>query len=63
MSLAGFPFRGGYTHPDPGPIAPGWERDIDDELLQLRPVGKLYILLRKIELQFHQRSKCYQLLP
>ncbi len=24
MALAGFPFRGGYTHPDPGPIAPGW---------------------------------------
>ena len=24
MALAGFPFRGGYTQPDPGPIAPGW---------------------------------------
>ncbi len=24
MALAGYPFRGGYTHPDPGPIAPGW---------------------------------------
>ncbi|MBS0331977.1 MAG: glycosyltransferase family 2 protein, partial [Proteobacteria bacterium] len=24
MSLAGYPFRGGYTHKDPGPIAPGW---------------------------------------
>jgi GT2 family glycosyltransferase len=24
MALAGFPFRGGYTHKDPGPIAPGW---------------------------------------
>jgi len=24
MSLAGYPFRGGYTHPDPGAIAPGW---------------------------------------
>ncbi len=24
MALAGFPFRGGYTHPDPGPVAPGW---------------------------------------
>jgi len=24
MSLAGYPFRGGYTHADPGPIAPGW---------------------------------------
>lgn len=24
MALAGYPFRGGYTHPDPGPIEPGW---------------------------------------
>src|SRR3546814_19438026 len=24
MSLAGYPFRGGYTHPNPGPLAPGW---------------------------------------
>ena len=24
MALAGYPFRGGYTHPDPGEIAPGW---------------------------------------
>jgi GT2 family glycosyltransferase len=24
MSLAGYPFRGGYTHKDPGAIAPGW---------------------------------------
>ena len=24
MSLAGYPFRGGYTHPNPGDIAPGW---------------------------------------
>ena len=24
MALAGFPFRGGYTHRDPGPVAPGW---------------------------------------
>jgi len=24
MSLAGYPFRGGYTHRDPGPVAPGW---------------------------------------
>jgi len=24
MALAGFPFRGGYTHPDPGPLDPGW---------------------------------------
>lgn len=24
MSLAGYPFRGGYTHTDPGPMAPGW---------------------------------------
>jgi len=24
MALAGYPFRGGYTHPDPGPVAPGW---------------------------------------
>jgi GT2 family glycosyltransferase len=24
MALAGYPFRGGYTHRDPGPIAPGW---------------------------------------
>jgi len=24
MALAGYPFRGGYTHPDPGAIAPGW---------------------------------------
>jgi GT2 family glycosyltransferase len=24
MSLAGYPFRGGYTHADPGAIAPGW---------------------------------------
>ncbi|THD53540.1 glycosyltransferase family 2 protein [Phenylobacterium sp.] len=24
MALAGYPFRGGYTHKDPGPIAPGW---------------------------------------
>ncbi len=24
MALAGFPFRGGYLRPDPGPIAPGW---------------------------------------
>ena len=24
MSLAGYPFRGGYTHPNPGEIAPGW---------------------------------------
>jgi len=24
MALAGYPFRGGYAHPDPGPIAPGW---------------------------------------
>jgi GT2 family glycosyltransferase len=24
MALAGFPFRGGYTHADPGPMAPAW---------------------------------------
>jgi GT2 family glycosyltransferase len=24
MSLAGYPFRGGYTHPNPGPLAAGW---------------------------------------
>lgn len=24
MSLAGFPFRGGFGHEDPGPLAPGW---------------------------------------
>ena len=24
MSLAGYPFRGGYTHRDPGVVAPGW---------------------------------------
>jgi GT2 family glycosyltransferase len=24
MALAGYPFRGGYARPDPGPIAPGW---------------------------------------
>jgi GT2 family glycosyltransferase len=24
MSLAGYPFRGGYTHKDPGPMEPGW---------------------------------------
>jgi len=24
MALAGYPFRGGYTHPDPGPVEPGW---------------------------------------
>jgi len=24
MALAGYPFRGGYTHRDPGPVAPGW---------------------------------------
>jgi N-acetylglucosaminyl-diphospho-decaprenol L-rhamnosyltransferase len=24
MALAGFPFRGGYTHSDPGEIEPGW---------------------------------------
>ncbi len=24
MALAGFPFRGGYTHKDPGPLAPSW---------------------------------------
>jgi N-acetylglucosaminyl-diphospho-decaprenol L-rhamnosyltransferase len=24
MALAGFPFRGGYTHADPGEIEPGW---------------------------------------
>lgn len=24
MSLAGYPFRGGYTHRDPGAIEPGW---------------------------------------
>jgi GT2 family glycosyltransferase len=24
MALAGYPFRGGYTHPDPGPGPPGW---------------------------------------
>jgi N-acetylglucosaminyl-diphospho-decaprenol L-rhamnosyltransferase len=24
MSLAGYPFRGGYTHPNPGDLAPGW---------------------------------------
>lgn len=24
MALAGYPFRGGYTHRDPGPIEPGW---------------------------------------
>jgi len=24
MALAGYPFRGGYTHADPGPLAPGW---------------------------------------
>ena len=24
MALAGFPFRGGYTHPDPGGLEPGW---------------------------------------
>jgi len=24
MALAGYPFRGGYTHPDPGPLEPGW---------------------------------------
>ncbi|MGZ6037462.1 MAG: glycosyltransferase family 2 protein, partial [Phenylobacterium sp.] len=24
MSLAGYPFRGGYTHPNPGQLAAGW---------------------------------------
>jgi N-acetylglucosaminyl-diphospho-decaprenol L-rhamnosyltransferase len=24
MALAGYPFRGGYTHPDPGHLEPGW---------------------------------------
>jgi N-acetylglucosaminyl-diphospho-decaprenol L-rhamnosyltransferase len=24
MALAGYPFRGGYTHPDPGPLEAGW---------------------------------------
>jgi GT2 family glycosyltransferase len=24
MALAGYPFRGGYTHPDPGALEPGW---------------------------------------
>jgi len=24
MALAGFPFRGGYTHPNPGELEPGW---------------------------------------
>jgi N-acetylglucosaminyl-diphospho-decaprenol L-rhamnosyltransferase len=24
MALAGYPFRGGYTHKDPGPLEPGW---------------------------------------
>jgi GT2 family glycosyltransferase len=24
MSLSGFPFRGGYTHPNPGLLKPGW---------------------------------------
>ena len=24
MALAGYPFRGGYTHRDPGPLEPGW---------------------------------------
>ena len=24
MALAGYPFRGGYTHPNPGELAPGW---------------------------------------
>ncbi|MFL5297428.1 MAG: glycosyltransferase family 2 protein [Phenylobacterium sp.] len=24
MALAGYPFRGGYTHADPGPVEPGW---------------------------------------
>jgi N-acetylglucosaminyl-diphospho-decaprenol L-rhamnosyltransferase len=24
MALAGYPFRGGYTHPDPGGLEPGW---------------------------------------
>ena len=24
MALAGYPFRGGYTHPNPGALAPGW---------------------------------------
>ena len=24
MSIAGYPFRGGYTHPNPGALAPGW---------------------------------------
>jgi GT2 family glycosyltransferase len=24
MALAGFPFRGGYTHADPGALEPGW---------------------------------------
>jgi GT2 family glycosyltransferase len=24
MALAGYPFRGGYTHPDPGVMEPGW---------------------------------------
>lgn len=24
MALAGYPFRGGYTHPDPGALQPGW---------------------------------------
>jgi N-acetylglucosaminyl-diphospho-decaprenol L-rhamnosyltransferase len=24
MALAGYPFRGGYTHPNPGDLAPGW---------------------------------------
>jgi N-acetylglucosaminyl-diphospho-decaprenol L-rhamnosyltransferase len=24
MALAGYPFRGGYTHPNPGELEPGW---------------------------------------
>jgi len=24
MALAGYPFRGGYTHPNPGALEPGW---------------------------------------
>ena len=53
MALAGYPFRGGYTHPDPGPLEPGWV---------FSPCGGAMMIDRALFLKvggFDERLFCY----